>query len=339
VSQRIRVDTDGLLRFAKQYELIASEFEKNGARVYQSTYSLNDYGGQLPLKNSALSAQRDANDIRDDLREDAEHLRALANRFEKTDQELGGKILPFLPPPPKDPLQEFTNWRRNFELWWDPNTPDGTPTRPGDNNFGPTQNINLEKLIPGFKYKPPKAENGFSRRLCGPLCLLHLAGITDPAAGFLLLIAAGKYFEDILTGDKLTSPKDLMEMCKILGLTPGPLTTFPAGTNIDPKTFQDILDAGGKVMVLVNATCPPGTITDPVGGLDSSHWVTVEDIWVDSTGTTWVEVYNPYNNQYEAYRWDTLEAAMQTPGTGSPGGGYYFSVYPGESEKESANEN
>lgn len=47
---RIRVDTESLKRNAEKIDTIASDLGKTGATINQSTYSLNDFSGQLPTK-------------------------------------------------------------------------------------------------------------------------------------------------------------------------------------------------------------------------------------------------------------------------------------------------
>jgi hypothetical protein len=182
-------------------------------------------------------------------------------------------------------------------------------------------------LIPGFDYIPKKLADDFSHHLCGILTVFHLAGITDPAVGFLLMLKAGGRFKDILEKDLYTGPQDMQDLCELLGLKTGPTQSVLSGTFLDPKVFHDILDSGGKILVVVNIDAN-GVITDPRNGLGVGHWVSVESMWVDSSGVTWVEVYNPYTNQYEAYRWDTLAASMQQPGKGNEQGGFYIPVYP-----------
>jgi hypothetical protein len=332
VAQRIRVNTENLRKYAVTFDHLASLIGENGTTLIQVANSVNDFGGQLPIQKDSLDTQLGANNIRNILQEEAERLQTLARQFEEVDNEA---VSVFTPPPPRwiSPFEDVIRKLRRFRLGWDPNTPDGTVVRPGDNDFGPTQNIDLRKLLddPDF-YFPPKKEDDTSRHLCGVLCLFTIAGV-GLLEGIQIMLAAGGRFADILKSDAYTSPQDLVELCKLLGLKTGELKTFPSGTTIDPEEFQEVLDNGGKMVVLVNAKCPPDTITDPGNGpLNSSHWVDVTDMWSDSEGTLWVEVYNPYNNQYEVYRWDTLEASMQRPGTGSPGGGYYLPVYPGDNE-------
>jgi hypothetical protein len=60
-------------------------------------------------------------------------------------------------------------------------------------------------------------------------------------------------------------------------------------------------------------------------------------MWVDSIGTQWVEVYNSYNNSYEAYRWDTFAAAMQQPGVGNETAGYYIPILPEDGQNSENN--
>jgi GH24 family phage-related lysozyme (muramidase) len=106
VSPRIRVDTETLKKNAEKIDLISADFEKTGTGIYQSTYSLNDYGGQLPTKKSALTAQHDANGIRDQLKEDAEKLKELAIKFEEVDRmTVGGFGLIPEPPLPIDNIK------------------------------------------------------------------------------------------------------------------------------------------------------------------------------------------------------------------------------------------
>jgi hypothetical protein len=330
VPQRIRVDTDNLRKYADAFDRIAALIGDTGPALIRAATSVKDYGGQLPCKKDALAAQAEASDLRSGLQDDAGHLRMLADLFDKVDQEAVQGMAPPPPCPPYNPPPDFKRFLPHFRFNWDPDTKDGTATRPGDNDFGPTQNLDLRKILndPNF-YVPPKRDDDFSHKLCGVLCAFRLAGV-DLRTGLLIMLADPR-FAKILKGDSLTTAKDLWDLLQLLGANPGEIQTFPSGTKIDPAVFRQILDDGGQIVVLVNAYCPPGTVTDPAKGMYSSHWVTVDDMWYDSEGTLWVEVYNPYNNQYEAYRWDTLEAAMQSS-PGSPGGGYYIPVYPGNSQ-------
>jgi hypothetical protein len=340
VPQRIRVNTDELRNWANALQRVGQILEGTGPALIEAAHGGKDYGGQLPGRKDALAAKFEADTLGKDLNDECDFLRRLADRFDQADQEA---VRGLEPPAPMPPPPDWRDWIHGHRWFWNPDTPDGTVTRPADNDFGPTQNIDLRKILetlfPFLKkwfpdmdiskwYVPPKAEGETSRHLCGVLCVFNMAGISL-SEGLLAMLAAGGRFEEILRGDKYTTPQDLVELCRLLGLEPGEVTTFPAGTDIDPKIFMQVLDNGGQVMVLVNAYCPPGTVTDPAKGLYSSHWVSVNDMWYDGEETLWVEVYNPYNNQYEVYRWDTLEASMQSPGTGSPGGGYYLPVYPG----------
>jgi hypothetical protein len=327
--QRIRVDTEDMRRLADAIDRIGSECGQTAATAAAATNGLNDYGGQLPIKKNNMVSLDEANHIRDLLREDASKLRKLAEKFEHADKDTveGFKRLPSLPPiHGKIP-----------DILWDPDAPDGTVTRPGDNNFGPSQHINLEEIIPGFKYKPPKnADSLYSRRLCGELTAFHVAGIKGLLTAFMKIMLSGDQdLIDKLIHDKTLLPEDMERLFKILGVKADPYQPILPGTMLPPEAFQDILDKGGKVVVLVNIDTSEkgnGKIVDPNKKLDAGHWVSVERMWVDANGVTWVEVYNPYNNQYEAYRWDTLAASMQQPGKGNDYYGGYFAVYPDDSQ-------
>jgi hypothetical protein len=334
MSQRIRLDTEELKRQAEKMKAIAAAIKKSGDVVAAKTSGLKDYGGQLPTKKFALSTQQTASAVHDQMQADAEHMAHIADLFEAVDDRLIDGMVP--PPPYRLPDQDSIHGLPNGTVW-DPNTPDGTVMAPGDNNFGPTQNINLEDLLPGFQYKPPKHEPYYySQHLCGEMTLFHLAGIIDPATGFMIMMTDPDLYKKLVTDTNLT-PQDMMKLCKMLGMTPGELVAFTTGTKIDPEAFKEILASGGKVVVLVNYLIPPGTIVDPKKGEYAGHWVSVEDMWEDSEGTLWVKVYDPYTNQYTAYRWDTLEAAMQYPGKYSEGWGYYIPVYPGSGESDPSN--
>jgi hypothetical protein len=339
VSPQIRVDTENLKKNAAKIDVLASELEKTGSTIYQNTYSLNDYGGQLPTKKDALMAQQTVNSIRGLWKEEAQQLRDLAGKFEAVDQQTIDGINSSITSIASILAQiMISGQERDSSHYpppvshgdWDPNTPNGTVTRPGDNNFGPTQFINLEKLIPGFTYTTPPAQ-GVSHHLCGILTVFHLAGITDPVEGFKKMLAAGGRMSDLLTADLLTNPDDLQKLCALLGLKTDPSVMVPAGTFLDPSVFKAILAKGGKIIVLVNLKenwNGTSVITDPKDALGVGHWVSVEDMWVDGSGQTWVEVWNPYNNRYETYTWDTFAAAMQEPGQGNERGGFYIPVYP-----------
>lgn len=319
---RIRVDTEDLKRFAAEIDPISDHFEKTGMDISQSTYNLNDYGGQLPTKKYAMSAQHDALGIRVELKEDAEQLRTLAAKFEAADQET---MEGFGPPPiavSPEPPNPFFGFVHSIRLGWDPDTPDGTVTRPGDNTYGPTQNVDVGFILTHIAEK-------IHHRLCGEFCAFHIAGIKDLRSGFMKILMSGDAdLIDCLLHDKTLHPDDMQRLYALLGVKTGKTISVFTGEHVDPKTFQDILAAGGKVTVLVNMDPTSGKITDPSKDMGVGHWVTVEDMWVDSTGTTWVEVYNPYNNQYEAYRWDTLSASMQYPGAGNENSGAYIPTYP-----------
>jgi hypothetical protein len=262
VSKRIRVETDGLIKFANEIDLIASQNGKTGDKIYQSTYSLNDYGGQLPTKKTALTAQRDGDIIRDDLVEDAEQLRALAGKFEAVDIETIGSFIPRPPyelPTPWGPIRDFIH---SIRLDWDPDNPDGTVTRPGDNKFGPSQFINLEELLGDEEFYASDSKLK-SRGLCGELCAFHLAGITDLKTAIIKIMLSGDAdLIEHLKNDINLQPEDMQRLLKILGVKTGETQMIPQGTMLSPDTFKDIMDAGGKVAVLVNID-GNGKITDP----------------------------------------------------------------------------
>jgi hypothetical protein len=324
---RIRVDTEMLEKKADAIDRIGAECERTAAGAAAGTNGLKDYGGQLPIKKNNMASLGQAQAVRNLLREDTEKLRKLAAEFERADQETsyGFAKIPDFPPP-------FVHEMPN--VFWDPDTPDGTVTRPGDNDFGPSQDINIEELFP----HPPFPENFFtyktssklSTRLCGILTAFHMAGITDLADGFLIIINNNGELLKKLETNAYLSPNDIQELCALLGLKTGNTVALYEPTDTESQVFQDILDDGGKIMVAVNAICPPGLITDPNDRLGSGHWVSVERMWTDRNGTVWVEVYNPYNNQYEVYRWETLNAAMQHAGStnSNPDCGFYIPVYP-----------
>jgi type VII secretion effector (TIGR04197 family) len=96
---RIRVDTESLKRNAEKIDTIASDLGKTGATINQSTYSLNDFSGQLPTKKEALRAQHEANGIRNQMKEDAKKLKELAIKFEEVDRmTMDGFVM--IPEPP-----------------------------------------------------------------------------------------------------------------------------------------------------------------------------------------------------------------------------------------------
>jgi hypothetical protein len=250
VTKRIRVDTDGLIKCAKEIDLIASQTGKTGDKVYQSTYSLNDYGGQLPTKKAALTAQRDAKIIRDDLAEDAEQLRVLAGKFEAVDNETIGSFIPR--PPYELPTPWFQDFLHSLRWGWDPNTPDGYVTRLGDNKFGSSQFIDLEELFGDEKYYVDNSKE-ISRGLCGELCAFHHAGIKDLKSAFQKILDSGD--DDLilhLKNDINLQPEDMQRLLKISGLKTGETQMIPQGTMLSPEAFQNILDDGGQVAVLVN---------------------------------------------------------------------------------------
>jgi GH24 family phage-related lysozyme (muramidase) len=106
MSKRIRVNTEGLKKYAQLINQLAAEFGKTGAEVFGNTHSLNDYGGQLPTKREAVNAQHEANGIRNGMQEDAEKILILAENFKRVDEQTIAEFV--LPPPP--PL-DFTDFK------------------------------------------------------------------------------------------------------------------------------------------------------------------------------------------------------------------------------------
>jgi GH24 family phage-related lysozyme (muramidase) len=99
MSQRIRVDTESLKRHASTNEQISSDIKKVGDKIYQSTSGLNDYGGQLPTKKTALTAQNEAGGISSQVEESSEKLANIAAKFEEVDNALVSSFVAIPEPP------------------------------------------------------------------------------------------------------------------------------------------------------------------------------------------------------------------------------------------------
>jgi GH24 family phage-related lysozyme (muramidase) len=100
MTQRIRVSTENLKKNAEFFQQLADDLVSAGAKVFQGTAGLRDYNGQLPANVDALRTQHEANDIGMELKADSERLIALAELFEKVDNEAveGFEYRPSLPP-------------------------------------------------------------------------------------------------------------------------------------------------------------------------------------------------------------------------------------------------
>jgi GH24 family phage-related lysozyme (muramidase) len=86
MSPRIRVDTDFLRKKAKEIDEIADSCKNTGETIYNNTIGLNNYSGQLPIKENASLEINQANTITGLLQEDAHKLRHLADEFDRADQ-------------------------------------------------------------------------------------------------------------------------------------------------------------------------------------------------------------------------------------------------------------
>ena len=122
MSARIRVNTESLKRGAAELAQLAVEFDKLGSSLYGSIAPLNDYGGQLPNKKTALLVRHDAQSMQIEIAEMDESLRRLAAMFEQADQERNVVFQGLL-----DRLKERLGWLAEF-LWGAPaTTPAPTP--------------------------------------------------------------------------------------------------------------------------------------------------------------------------------------------------------------------
>jgi lysozyme len=99
MSQRIRVDTESLKRNARTNKQISGDIKKVGDKIYQSTYRLNDYNGQLPTKKTALTAQNEASGISSQVKESSEKLANIAAKFEEVDNALVSSFVAIPEPP------------------------------------------------------------------------------------------------------------------------------------------------------------------------------------------------------------------------------------------------
>jgi uncharacterized protein YukE len=99
MSQRIRVDTESLQRNAKTIEHISCEIKKAGEIIYQNMSGLQDYNGQLTIKESALKAQHNACEISDQIQEIAGEAANIAAKFEEVDRETMDSFVAIPEPP------------------------------------------------------------------------------------------------------------------------------------------------------------------------------------------------------------------------------------------------
>jgi GH24 family phage-related lysozyme (muramidase) len=100
VPQRIRVNTENLRKYAEAFQRLADVFTSAGAKLFQGTIGLPDYNGQLPTKGDAIRTQHEALSIGMEMKADSERLIALAELFEKADQEaVDGFSIPHVIPP------------------------------------------------------------------------------------------------------------------------------------------------------------------------------------------------------------------------------------------------
>jgi len=60
----------------------------------------------------------------------------------------------------------------------------------------------------------------------------------------------------------------------------------------------------------------------------AAHWVTVTDVFQDNEGRIFVQVFNPYSGNEEAYSWDTFVKTCQQPGNQVAGSYTYISATP-----------
>lgn len=91
---RIRVDTDQLMRVAKRLEQLGAEYDKTGRELVYQCNRVPSYGGQLsgPAHKAGAVAQYDANTLRDLLRDHSHRLMEIAKQFENVDGETVGQL-------------------------------------------------------------------------------------------------------------------------------------------------------------------------------------------------------------------------------------------------------
>ena len=114
MGNRIRVNTESLKQGAAELAQLAAEFDKLGSSLYGSIAPLNDYGGQLPNKKTALLVRQEAQGVRIEIAEMDESLRRLAAMFEQADQASQYVFLGW-----GDWLKERLGWLAVF-LWGAP---------------------------------------------------------------------------------------------------------------------------------------------------------------------------------------------------------------------------
>jgi hypothetical protein len=95
-----------------------------------------------------------------------------------------------------------------------------------------------------------------------------------------------------------TTKDDLVAFYKALGWN----ATSHFGLMPSPDILAEGLASGKKYIFGTKLDTVTGFLTN--GEKYADHWVTLTDVFQDSSGQIFVKVYNPYQNREEIYTWD-----------------------------------
>ena len=184
---------------------------------------------------------------------------------------------------------------------------------------------------------------GDDGNICGPMTLAAVANAILGNRGDDI-IHPGKALSDLIdiwnTGDNsisITNPDgtviattgrdpsaptwvspDLSNLGESYGLNPYMHESFQIrnATVADAQAvLEGELDQGRVPVVLVNIDGDGYVATEVNPGSLTNHYVAVTSIQTGSDGQTWVEIYNPYNNQMEYYHMEDLHTSFVTGNT------------------------
>jgi hypothetical protein len=152
--------------------------------------------------------------------------------------------------------------------------------------------------------------------ICGPLAVL--AGSGYSLAEGLRLLSGNASMRDKMVANQTMQPQDIISMFQTLGIPAR--VGDPVFSNNRPPTPEDLKAAlrNGPIIALVVANESKGGLlerqTDSGAG-QVPHYVKVLDVFTGTDGQTYVQLYNPMNNQEEVYNfYDFKESWNNTLG-------------------------